>query len=408
MAVDLRMPSLGMAMDEGRLSAWLVKEGDHVERGQVVAEIESEKVAYEIEAPATGTVGPILVAVDDVVPVGTTLVVIDDGAGSQSAPAQPAEPAARAAVEAGASAAAGGAPAGARQGRLSPRARRLAESLGVDIAALRGSGADGMIVEEDIRQAALQQSSMPAARDAGARFVLRPLTLMRRTIAERMTASAREAPHFSLALDVDGSALLRYRSAQSPRLEAQTGIKLTVTDLLAWLTAQTLRSRPALNAAYSPDGVREWIDVNLGLAVAVDDGLVVPVLRRADTRALADLVRARADLVTRARAGKLRAEDVADGTFTLSNLGGFGIDSFTSILNPGQAGILSIGALRERPAVANGQLVARPTMTIALTIDHRVADGAGGARFLGELKNRIERIGLEQELHADHVQEGVM
>lgn len=394
MGVELRMPSLGMAMDEGKLSAWLVKEGDHVERGQAVAEIESEKVAYEIEAPATGFVGPILVAVGEVVPVGTPLVVIDEAVGTEPPPVQPQ------AIQ-----------AAAREARLSPRARKLAENLGVDVATLRGSGADGMVVEEDIRRAAASlshQQPAPAAQDANTRFVLRPLTLMRRTIAERMTASAREAPHFSLVVDVDGSALLRYRRAVAAELEAQTGARLTVTDLLVWLTAQTLRSQPALNASYSPDGLREWAEVHLALAVAVEDGLVVPVIRHADARPLAELVRARAELVTRARAGKLRAEDVADATFTLSNLGGLGIDSFTSILNAGQAGILSVGTLRERPVVADGQLVARPTMSIALTIDHRVTDGAGGARFLNELKDRIEQIGLEQEVHADHLQEGAM
>ena len=386
------MPSLGMAMDEGKLSAWMVKEGDHVQRGQVVAEIESEKVAYEIEAPATGIAGPILVAVDDVVPVGTTLIVIEEEVGSAASAAPPQPAAAAASVPE----AAGAAQPGARAGRLSPRARKLAESLGVDVATLRGSGADGMIVEEDIRQAAAARPAAPAAADSGAAFVLRPLTLMRRTIADRMTASAREAPHFFLSVEVDGSALLASRQAQAAPIEAQAGAKLTVTDLLVWHTARALHARRALNVSYTPEGVREWRDINVALAVAVDDGLVVPVIRRADAASLADIVRARADIVARARAGKLRADDVADGTFTISNLGAFDIDLFSSILNAGQAGILSVGALRDRPAVAGGQLVVRPTMTLGLTIDHRVADGAAGARFLGELKARLEGAGLDQ------------
>lgn len=403
------MPSLGMAMDEGKLSAWMVKEGDHVQRGQVVAEIESEKVAYEIEAPATGIVGPILVAVDDVVPVGTALIVIEEEAGATASPATP-QPAAPQPAPAApvAPEPASATPPGTRAGRLSPRARKLAESLGVDVAALRGSGADGMIVEEDIRQAAAARPAAPPTADSGAAFVLRPLTLMRRTIAERMTASAREAPHFFLSIEVDGSALLASRRAQAAAIEAQTGARLTVTDLLVWLTARALHARPALNASFTPEGVREWKDVNVALAVAVDDGLVVPVIRRADAGSLADVVRARADIVARARAGKLRADDVADGTFTVSNLGAFGIDLFSSILSGGQAGILSVGALRDRPAVAGGQLVVRPTMTLGLTIDHRVADGAEGARFLGELKTRLEGAGLHQGAAANLVTEGVM
>lgn len=395
MSVELRMPSLGMAMDEGKLSAWLVKEGDQVRRGQVVAEIEAEKVAYEIEAPADGTVGPLLVAVDDVVPVGTTLVLIEgaDAPAEPSGRAEQAQPPVQAAAP---SAAVAGTPVAARPGRrLSPRARKLAESLGVDVASLSGSGADGMIVEEDIRRAAAapqQRSARPATAGGDSAFVLRPLTLMRRTIAERMSASAQEAPHFYLAVEVDGGALLRYRKAHGARLEAQSGVKLTVTDLLVWLTAQTLRAHRALNASYTPDGMREWQDVNLALAVALENGLAVPVIRRADASSLGELMRSRSDLVARARAGKLRADDVAGGTFTLSNLGGSGIDFFSSILNAGQAGILSVGALRDRPAVAAGELVVRPLMMLGLTIDHRVSDGAGGAAFLADLKARIERL----------------
>lgn len=397
MAVELRMPSLGMAMDEGKLSAWMVKAGDRVTRGQVVAEIESEKVAYEIEAPADGIVGALLVAVDEVVPVGTTLLVVEgDG---DAPPADVAPPAAECAGEAGAGAEAPSRDAapqpGSRQQRLSPRARKLAQSLGVDLAAVIGTGPDGMVVEEDIRRAAGQADATVQPESMDAPFVLRPLTLMRRTIAERMTASAHEAPHFLLSVDVDGSALLAYRQAHAPRLQAQAGVQLTVTDILVRLTAQTLRAHPALNAAHAAEGVREFSEVNVALAIAVDDGLVVPVLRRADASALVDLMRARADLVERARAAKLRAGDVAGGTFTVSNLGAFGIDFFSSILNAGQAGILSVGALRERPAVVGGQLAVRPLMTLALTIDHRVADGATGARFLAALKERIEHLKLD-------------
>lgn len=404
MPVELRMPALGMTMEEGRLVAWLVKEGDHVTRGQIVAEIESEKVAYEMESPADGVVGTILVAVDAVVPVGTPLVFIlapgeSVESGVRAGPDRPGAhaPARPEKVVSARPAADTGESSGRR--RLSPRARKLAESLGVDVSALIGTGPEGSIVEEDIRQAASgapQGRTVPAEGEAGGTpFVLRPLTSMRRTIAERMTGSAREAPHFYLAAEVDGTALLRYRETHGPRLEVETGVKLTLTDLLLRLAARTLRVHRALNASYAPDGVREWDEINVGLAVAVEDGLVVPVIRRADARSVGDLVAARADVVARARAGKLRPADVANGTFTLSNLGGFGIDFFTSILNPPQAGILSIGALRERPAVVAGRVVARPAMMIGLTIDHRVTDGAAGARFLGDLRARIERASLD-------------
>jgi pyruvate dehydrogenase E2 component (dihydrolipoamide acetyltransferase) len=405
MPVELRMPSLGMTMEEGRVVSWLVTEGQRVARGQILVEIESEKVAYEVESPADGIVGAILVSTDAVVPVGTPLVFIlaPEESVEPSVPVRPERPGTEAPARPEkvvlARPAADTAESSGRR-RLSPRARKLAESLGVDASALIGTGPEGSIVEEDIRKAASgapQGRPAPAEAQAdGIPFVLRPLTSMRRTIAERMTASAREAPHFYLAAEVDGTALLRYREAHGTRLETETGIKLTLTDLLLRATARALRAHRALNASYAPDGVREWDEINLGLAVAVEDGLVVPVIHRADGRTVGDLMAARADVAARARAGKLRPDDVAGGTFTLSNLGGFGIDFFTSILNSHQAGILSIGALRERPAVVDGRMVARPAMMIGLTIDHRVTDGAAGARFLGDLRARIERASLDE------------
>lgn len=400
MLVELKMPSLGMTMEEGTLVAWRVKEGDRVTRGQIVAEIESEKAAYELESPAEGVVERIFVAADDVVAVGTPLVSIrlsgesvvaavrsESAASEADAPAPQGQESALAAAETAKS-------LGARR-RLSPRARQLAEQLGFDPSNVLGTGQDGTIVEGDIRNAAAAASQgstvLAEAEAVAAPFVLRPFTPKRRTIAERMTSSAREAPHFYLATEVDGTALLRYTDSHGSRLEAATGVKLTLTDLLLRHTALALRAHRSINASYAPEGVREWNEVNLALAVALDEGLVAPVIRRADIRSVADLMVARADVVARAHAGRLKLDDFADGTFTLSNLGAFGIDFFTSILNPPQAGILSIGTLRDRPAVVDGRVVARAGLMIGLSIDHRVTDGAAGARFLGDLRARIER-----------------
>ena len=370
MAAELRMPALGMTMEEGRVVAWRVKEGDEVARGQILLEIESEKVAYEMESPADGVVGRILVPVDGVVPVGALLVSI-------LAPGE---------VSAG--------PTETRR-RPSPRARKLAESLGVDLSSLVGTGPAGLIVEEDIRSAASRPTAATPSAPRQTSFVLRPLTAMRRTIAERMAESARSAPHFFLAVEVDGAALLGYRASHGSRLEAETGITLTLTDLLLHVTARTLVSHRSLNASYTPEGIREWEEVNLGLAVAVDDGLLVPVVHGADRRPLGELMTARADLGARAHTHTLTRDDFRGGTFTLSNLGAFGVDFFTSILNPPQAGILSVGTLSERPAVVGGAVVARPTMRIGLTIDHRVTDGATGSRFLAALRARIEAAALD-------------
>lgn len=396
MAIELRMPSLGMTMEEGKIVAWRVREGDRVTRGQVVVEVESEKAAYEVEAPVDGTVGAILVEADVVVPVGTSLVSIlgaDEPVAGPSARAE--DSIARAEVDRAAVPRPSGPqtspPAAPRaRPRLSPRARALAQALGVNVESLAGTGPDGTVVEKDIRDAAARGAPARESSSAGVPFTLRALTSMRRTIAVRMSQSAREAPHFFLAAEMDGSALLAWRDEHAGRLEAESGAPLTITDLLIVATARALRAHPSLNAAWSPDGLRQWDDVNLGLAVAVEDGLMVPVIHRADCKPMAEVMRERRDLVTRARARKLKPGDAEGGTFTLSNLGGSGIDFFTSILNPPEAGIVSIGALRQRAVVVDGRIVARPTAFVGLTIDHRVTDGAAGARFLQDFKTRVE------------------
>jgi pyruvate dehydrogenase E2 component (dihydrolipoyllysine-residue acetyltransferase) len=399
MPVELRMPMLGMTMEEGKVVAWRVREGERVTGGQIVVEIEAEKAAYELEAPVDGTIGLILVAADDTVPVGTPLVsilAVDEPAPAPSPPGrEPVRPRAETRPEPTVTQGAAGAPPARR--RLSPRARALADSLGVDVESIVGTGPEGTVVEKDIRDAAAR-AARPPSREAPPGEVpstLSDLSVMRRMIAARMAQSAREVPHFFLAVEVDGSALLAWRDAHAGRLEAESGVALTITDLLVAATGRTLGAHPSLNASWSSEGIRRWNEVNLGLAVAVEDGLIVPVLRRADRKPIALLMRERHDLVERARTLRLRPGDLQGGTFTLSNLGGLGIDVFTSILNPPEAGILSVGALRERPVVVEGRVVARPTAYIGLTIDHRVTDGAAGARFLRDWKTRVENGHLE-------------
>ena len=386
MAADITMPSLGMTMEEGRVVEWRVKEGDSVTAGQILLDIESEKTAYEIEAPIDGIMGAILVPDDTTVPVGTRLSsILADGEATVAPPAAPApEPVPVAVPERPAAA-----PDRTRM-RATPRARRLAETLGINLATIIASGPDGMISESDVQAAAVEKPT-----DEPTTFTLRPLSSMRRVIAERMAESARTVPHFYLAVEVDGSALLTRRAAEGPRILAETGVKLTLTDLLLLITARTLIRHRALNASFTAEGIREWNAVDLGVAVALDDGLMVPVIRGADRKSLAEIVRARADLVTRAQAGTLTYRDTEAGTFTLSNLGSLGVDFFTSILNAPQAGILSVGSMTERPAVVQGAVVVRPGMTIGLTIDHRVTDGATGARFLADLRSRIESTALD-------------
>lgn len=371
------MPSLGMAMDEGQVVNWHVKPGDAVRAGQIVLEIESEKTTAEIETPVDGVVGDLLVEIGSTVPVDTVLVRIgadlDDARETGVAPA--AKPAGTAAPAAARPAAAGG-----RSG-ASPRAKKLADELGVDLSKLAGTGPGGSIVEADIRAAA---SKAPAASDD---YVLRPLSPVRKRVAERTAESARTAPHFFVSSDIDAAALERCHAALRG--------KATVNDLILFAVARALPSHPLLNSAYAEDGVHEWKDVHLGVVAAVEDGLVAPVIRKASALSFEALVNARVDLIGRARAGKLGPDDMLGGTFSVSNLGGFGVERFNSILNRGQSGILSVGAIKKKPALVNGSLGIGAVMALTLTVDHRVVDGVAAAKFLSDLGMRLETMTVE-------------
>lgn len=372
MSHEIRMPSLGMAMDEGQVVAWHVKPGDTVRAGQIVLDIESEKTTAEIETPVGGVVGTLLVEIGATVPVDTVLVRIGDGAeDARVAEAVPVvKPAAAAPVTAR--------PAG-RSGNASPRAKKLAEELGVDLSKLAGTGPGGSIVEADIRAAAAKAPSQD--------YVLRPLSPVARRVADRTAESARTAPHFFVSSDIDASALERCHGALKG--------KATINDLILFAVARALPSHPLLNSSYADDGLHEWKDVHIGVVAAVEDGLVAPVIRKASTLSFESLVNTRTDLIGRARAGKLSPDDMVGGTFSVSNLGGFGVERFNSILNRGQSAILSVGAIKKKPAVVDGSLGIGAVMALTLTVDHRVVDGVAAAKFLKDLGMRLETMTVE-------------
>jgi pyruvate dehydrogenase E2 component (dihydrolipoamide acetyltransferase) len=373
-----------MAMDEGQIVKWHVKPGDLVEAGQVVLEIESEKTTAEIETPVGGVVGELLVAAGLTVSVDTILVQIDDG--SDEAPGPVAEPSAAVAPTPSPKALERRAPRAESASRPSPRARKLADDLGVDWSCLQGTGPGGTIVEADIRAAA----GTPAGASAGALdHILRPLSPARRRVAERTAESARTAPHFFVSNDVGANALAACHAAL--KREARE-TKPSLNDLILWAVAQTLPAHPLLNSGWSDEGLREWQDVNLGFVVSLDDALVVPVIRKASALSFDALVEARADLVERARHNRLKPDDMLGGTFSVSNLGGFGVERFNSIINRGQSGILSVGALMERPALVDGRIEAASFISLTLTVDHRCVDGVAAARFLTELGGRLQTI----------------
>ncbi len=382
MPTNVIMPALELAQETGKVLRWLKAPGDLVRKGESIVEIETDKVTVEIEAPASGVLQDVTAHAGDVVPVGQTIALIvapgEAGAGGPTPVATPAtaaapakaSPLARKAAEQEHSTAA--AVPAARLAAASPKARRLAAERGRDVSALRGSGPGGAVLAADVATA--ERPGAPG------------VSTVWRIMAERMTASWTTAPHFYLVREVNVSRLVSWLE----KARKQTGAHITYTDLLVKLVAAAISQHPAVNASWKDDAIVRNADINIGLAVAIDDGLVVPVLHRADTLSLAELATLREDLVSRAQAGKLRPPDIQGGGFTISNLGMYGVDAFNAIVNPPQAAILAVGRIADRVVALNGQPAVQPTMVLTLSCDHRALDGARGAQFLGALAELIE------------------
>ena len=371
MPTNVIMPALELAQETGKVLHWLKAPGDLVRKGESIVEIETDKVTVEIEAPASGILSDVTARAGDVVPVGQAIALI-------VAPGEAASPLARKVTEQEHSTAA--AVPATRLGAASPKARRLAAERGRDVSALRGSGPGGAVLAADVATAKL--SEVPPARSVEAPGV----STVWRIMAERMTASWTTAPHFYLVREVNVSRLVSWLE----KARKQTGAHVTYTDLLVKLVAAAISQHPAVNASWKDGAIVRNADINIGLAVAIDDGLVVPVLHRADTLSLAELATRREDLVSRAQAGKLRPPDIQGGGFTISNLGMYGVDAFNAIVNPPQAAILAVGRIADRVVALNGQPAVQPTMVLTLSCDHRALDGARGAQFLGALAELIE------------------
>ena len=371
MPTNVIMPALELAQETGKVLHWLKAPGDLVRKGESIVEIETDKVTVEIEAPASGILSDVTARAGDVVPVGQAIALI-------VAPGEAASPLARKVAEQEHSTAA--AVPAARLAAASPKARRLAAERGRDVSALRGSGPGGAVLAADVATAKLPE--VPPARSVEAPGV----STVWRIMAERMTASWTTAPHFYLVREVNVSRLVSWLE----KARKQTGAHVTYTDLLVKLIAATISQHPAVNASWKDGVIVRNADINIGLAVAIDDGLVVPVLHRADTLSLAELATRREDLVSRAQAGKLRPPDIQGGGFTISNLGMYGVDAFNAIVNPPQAAILAVGRIADRVVALNGQPAVQPTIVLTLSCDHRALDGARGAQFLGALAELIE------------------
>ena len=437
------MPALEMAQESGRLVSWLKREGETVTKGEPLMEIETDKVTVEIEAPESGVLGGVVVKENDEVPVGQTIAWIlapgedvpsapvDEpqsgrvntlGASTSSPKRKPApvpasleiSPVARkmaeehgidlslvkvdgkrriekadvlAYIDSTQPSLPQSAPismAISAPGRIpaSPKARRLAQERGIDLSALSGSGPEGAVLAADVPlEALVEKATAPKLETPGTVW---------RVMAERMSHSWTTVPHFYLVREVDASLLIEWRKRVTPKIEKHTGIKPTFTDLLVKVIGFTLRDHPRLNASWA-DGNIQWNqEINVGIAVAVEEGLIVPVVHGADEAPLSVIATQRADLIERARQGKLRPPDISGGTFTLTNLGMYNVDAFDAIVNTPQAAILSVGRIAERVVPVDGEVAIKPMMIITLSLDHRIVDGARAAQFLNDLANLME------------------
>jgi pyruvate dehydrogenase E2 component (dihydrolipoamide acetyltransferase) len=405
MATEIKLPRLGQGMESGTIVKWLKNEGDAVEKGEPLYELDTDKVTQEVESDAGGVLLKIAIREGEV-PVGQTVAVIGeqgeevsiDQPGDGGAPAsaeKPAEaPEREPERERGRAASAqptNGATRADGRIKASPLARRIARERGIDLAQLSGTGPEGRIVAEDVERAAAAPAPVAAPAAPAGEVEIVPLTSIRRTIARRLT-EAWQIPVFQLTIDVDMARALALREQLVQR--AGEGPKPTLSDVLTKVCAVALLRNRAVNAHFSEEGIKRFPTADVGIAVAAPQGLVVPVIRRAESRSILEIAAARADVVGRARANKLTREDLEDGTFTISNLGMFGVQQFIAVLNPPQAAILAIGSVEERPVARDGEFVARPMMTVTLTCDHRAVDGADGARFLEDVKAFLEEPGL--------------
>jgi pyruvate dehydrogenase E2 component (dihydrolipoamide acetyltransferase) len=383
------MPKWGIEMTEGTVSGWTAREGQAVVKGEALLEVETDKIVNTVESPATGTVRRILVTAGEVRPVGALVAVLADGdvtdaelsdfianfkgatVSFEPEAGPTVTPAASDTVE-----------TTAAEQLVSPVAARLAETLGIDLSKVPGSGRNGRVMKEDVEAYAAR-----LVQGSPANPVTRvPMSAARVVIARRLLESKQTIPHYRLVRQVVAAALIDRRESQG-----REGPRVTLNDLIVQATAAALVQHPSLNAQFSGDEILQYRHADIAIAVATAQGLLTPILRSVDTLSLSEIARQSAELAARARAGTLKREDITGGTFTVSNLGRYGLDSFDAIINPPQVAILAVGALRERVLAREGVPVVASALTLTLSADHRVVDGAVAAQFLATLADAIEQ-----------------
>jgi len=396
MAVAVIFPKLDEAMTSGKIVRWLKNEGDAVEKGEIILEIESEKTSFELEAEASGILSKVTAKEGDEVPIGTTIAYIlkpGEKALEIETPVKAAPKEVKSEAKAEAKAEAPKPVSEPKEIKASPLARNIARENNVDLSLVTGTGPGGRITKEDVLKSVEEGKAaapVPAAAPAGIEEETVPLSTMREVIARRMTESF-QTPHFYLTVEVEALEIQRARQQLLPVIEDKTCVRLTLTDLIIKAAAKALERNPSINCSYADGSMKLLKRIDIGLVTSVEGGLMVPVIRDANKKSLAEIAQARAELVQKARDKTLSKEEMTGSTFTISNMGMYDIDQFSAIIQPPEAAILAVGSVVEKVVARKGEIVIRPVMNLTLSIDHRVLDGALGAQFLQTVKNYLEQ-----------------
>lgn len=401
MPVEIVMPKLGLTMTEGIIVDWNFREGDSVNQGDILFVLETEKVTYEVESPESGILAKILVQGGETVPVGTVIgYLVQEGESLSDLP-QSQPPAKEAATDLPSQAeesppqvASGQTAVPSKHGRIkaSPLAKKIARAENIDIIGVVGTGPGGRILKADV-EAYMQKAPLmdrPAAENEASQDKLVPFTGMRRAIANKMLSSKVETAQTYMSVSVDASNIKAYRQALLPRIEAERGVRVTITDVMMKVTGAAIQKHPVINTRWTDEGILYLADVHMGMAMALQEGLIVPVIRNINKKSFGQIAVDRTELIRKGKENQFLPDDISGSTFTLSAMGMFGIEQFTSNINLPENAILAVGAIIDKPVVVEGEIVVRPMMTITLSYDHRAIDGAEAGKFMQTLKSFCE------------------
>jgi pyruvate dehydrogenase E2 component (dihydrolipoamide acetyltransferase) len=404
MVTTVIMPQMGLTMEEGKIVEWLKKEGERVEKGEPLLQIETDKVTLEVESPGSGILRKILVKEEEVVPIITTIGYIAE-ANEPIPEAEGVAPTKKEEVKveireklAPAAGPAGPETAPGERVKASPVAKKLAEERGLDLARIKGSGPGGRITKEDVEAAIAGAGAavgVPGAGPAAAPAIaeeakLQQMSSMQKIIAERTAKSKVAAPHFYVSVEVDMAKAIALQEQLRPKVQVEAGQKLTLTEILIKAVALALKDYPRANVGLEGEKIKFVPEANVGVVVAMEEGLLIPVIRKAEAKSLSQITKESKELVAKARAGQLKPEEYSGGSISISNMGMFGVDHFTAIINQPEAAMLAVGRVVEKPVAIYGMIAVRPMMSITMSCDHRLVYGAHAAQFLGKLKGILE------------------